>query len=67
MGKLVFKTGYVFILLIYLKFFWPCHAACGILVPLPGIELVSPAVEAWSLNHWTAREAPKLAVLHSSL
>ena len=33
---------------------WPRHAAYGILVPDP----VRPAVEAWSLNHWTAREVP---------
>ena len=26
--------------------------ACGILVPQPGIEPVSPAVEAQSPNHW---------------
>ena len=32
--------------------------ACGILVPKPGIELVPPAVEVWSLNHWTTRESP---------
>ena len=31
---------------------------CGILVPRPGIEPGPPAVEAWSLNHWTAREVP---------
>ena len=30
--------------------------ACGILVPRPGTEPVIPAVEARSLNHWTARE-----------
>ena len=28
----------------FLFFFWPCHVACGILVPLPGIELLSPMV-----------------------
>ena len=33
--------------------------ACGILVPQPGIESGPPAVEVWSLNHWTAREAPR--------
>ena len=33
-------------------------AACRILVPQPGIEPVPPAVEARSLNHWTAREVP---------
>ena len=30
--------------------------SCGILVPQPGIETVTPAVEAQSPNHWTARE-----------
>ena len=39
-------------------FFWPCTVACGILVPQPGIELSSPAVEAQSLNHWCAQEVP---------
>ena len=34
------------------------HVACGILVPRPEIERVPPAVEARSLNHWTAREVP---------
>ena len=38
--------------------FWPCCMACGILVPWPGIEPMSPAVEAWSLNNWTTREVP---------
>ena len=32
--------------------------ACGILVPQPGTEPKSPAVEAQSLNHWTSREVP---------
>ena len=30
--------------------------ACGILVPRPGMEPTSPAVEVWNLSHWTARE-----------
>ena len=34
------------------------HAGCRILVPWPEIEPVPPAVEAWSPNHWTAREFP---------
>ena len=29
----------------------PC-AACGVLVPQPGIEPMPPTVEAQSLNHW---------------
>ena len=44
----------------FFKIFWLFCAACGILVPQPGIEPVSPAVEAWSLNHWTTREGPVL-------
>ena len=39
-------------------FIWLCHAAYEILVPQPGIEPAPPEVEAWSLNHWTAREVP---------
>ena len=35
------------------------HLACWILVLWPGIEPVSPAVEAWILKHWTAREVLK--------
>ena len=31
-------------------------AACRILVPWPGIQPGPPVVEAWSPNHWTARE-----------
>ena len=35
------------------------HAVtCGILVPQPGIKPTPLAVEARSLNHWTARESP---------
>ena len=42
----------------FLFSFWLHHLPCGILVSLPGIEPESPEVEAWSLNHWTAREFP---------
>ena len=31
---------------------WPCR----VLVPGPGIQPVPPALEAWSLNHWTTSE-----------
>ena len=40
--------------------FRPCHVACRILVPRPGIEPAPPAVEAQHLNHWTTREVPDL-------
>ena len=36
---------------------------CGILVPQPETESTLPALEALSLNHWTAREVPLLALL----
>ena len=38
-------------------FFWPCHVACRILLPRPGIEPLCRAVEAWSPNHWTTRNS----------
>ena len=53
------------LLFFYFLFFWPCHVACRILVPRQGIEPVSPAVEAPSLNHWTAREVPLPFLTHS--
>lgn len=39
-------------------FFLPRLVACRITVPQEGIKPVYPALEAWSLNHWTAREVP---------
>ena len=47
--------NFLFYLFIYLF----CHVSCGILVPRPGVQPAPPAVEAWSLNHWTTREVPK--------
>ena len=44
---------------LFFFFFWPCHMACKILVPQPGIEPVPPALEAGSPNLWTTREVPK--------
>ena len=35
---------------------WPRQAACGILVPRPGIEPTPPALAVQTLNHWTTRE-----------
>ena len=40
--------------------FWLCHAAYGILVPRPGIELIPPAVRAWSLTTGPPGEIPCL-------
>ena len=41
-------------------FLFFCHVACWILVPWPGIEYGPFALEAWRLNHWTAREVPQV-------
>ena len=40
----------------YVFIFWPLLAACGILVPQPGVEPAPPVVEVQSLNHWRAGE-----------
>ena len=37
-------------------FFWPCRAACVVLVSQPEIEPRPSAVKAHSTNLWTARE-----------
>ena len=42
----------------YYYYFRLCHVAYGILVPWPGFKPGPPAVEVWSLNHWTTREVP---------
>ena len=48
-SNLAFNSQYFFFFLI----FWPHRAACGILVPRPGIKSAPPALEVWSPNHWT--------------
>ena len=46
--------------------YWGLHcAACGILVPQPGIEPVPPE-EMRSPNHWITREVPHAALLENS-
>ena len=43
----------------FFPFIWEgVTETCRILGPWPGIEPMPPAVEAQSLNHWTAREVP---------
>ena len=39
-----------------ISIFWLCHRQYETLVTQSGIEPSPPALEAWSLNHWTARE-----------
>ena len=44
----------------YFFFWWGTgHAACGILVPHPGIEPTSLALGAQCLNHWTSKKISK--------
>ena len=54
------KCGYIMVLFVCFFIFWLCHEARGILVPQTGIEPTAPALEARSLNHWTAREVPSM-------
>ena len=43
----------------FFSFFLPSDPPShGILIPWPGIEPTPPAVETWSPNCWTTREAP---------
>ena len=44
---------------LFLYCFWPCHVACEILVPPPGIEPVPPAVEARSLKSLDRQGSPE--------
>ena len=48
-------SSFKFYLFLYFQFFWPHCMPCRILVPGPGIKPMLPALEAWILNHWTAR------------
>ena len=49
-----------------LFYFWLHHTTCGILIPQPGIKPVSPALEAQSPNHWTAKEVPQWILIPCS-
>ena len=39
------------------KIIWLHPTACGILVSQFRIQFTPPSLQAWSLNHWTTREA----------
>ena len=41
---------------LFIYLFWLDCTACGILVPWPEIEPLSPVMEVWGSNHWTAKE-----------
>ena len=52
----LFWTFFFFAVCLFV--FWPCHMACKILVPWPGIEPGPSTVSVWSPIHWTTREFP---------
>ena len=55
------------IIFFFFLIFWTCPVACRILVPQPGMGPTSPAVEVWSLNHWTTREVPRSFLIFTLL
>ena len=49
----------IFFNLFILIFNFGLHCvAYGISVPQQGMEIMPPALEAWSFNHWTNKEVP---------
>ena len=65
------KVGILLYFSSYLKPYFPSISSSlfflampwgGILVPHPGMKLLPLAVEPQSLNHWTAREVPPIAL-----
>ena len=56
LSKVFLQMAHLIFFLLLLFFFFG-HAACGILVPQPGIKPTSPAMEPHRLNHWATRES----------
>ena len=59
-------STFSFLPFFFFSFFWPHHMACGNLVPWPGTEILSPALNVKSLNHWPTREVPHYIFFISS-
>ena len=53
-AKVISFISFLFLLLLFLSL--ATLTAYEILIPWPGFEPGSPAVKAWTSNHWTARE-----------
>ena len=56
---------YFSIFIVYLFILWPCHTACGILVPQLGMEPPQPLYPCsgkHSLKHWTARVVTQITL-----
>ena len=56
---LPFETTWMDLVGIMFCLFLPCSAACGILVPQPGIKPGPLAVKMQNSNHCTSREFPR--------
>ena len=56
--NLFFFLKTTFCMILFFFFFAKPHSHMEILVPRPGMEPVSPAMEAQSPKHWTIRESP---------
>ena len=48
--------------LLLVCFFWWGGALQKIIVPQLVMELMPPALDVWSLNHWTVKEVPSLCL-----
>lgn len=55
------------LLFVLFCFVFGCGVTCGILLPWPGIQPVSPTLEARSPNHWTPREVSNACSAYSFL
>ena len=53
--EMIFKINFA---VVFFCLFWLLCAACRILVPILGIKPAPSAVEAQSLNHWSAKGSP---------
>ena len=52
------QRKHIYVILIYFILLWPHHTTCRLQAPQPGMELVSPVVEAQSPKYWTTWEFP---------
>ena len=69
--KTISRTGWINYLMTHNKksntycslFFWPCHMACRILLPQPGIKPMPPIVEAGVLSTGPSQNSQILSTL----
>ena len=54
-NKFFKKKKIIYLFIGFVSAVWP-QMTCGILVPWPGAKPAHSAMEAWSLNHWNAKD-----------